>query len=145
MTLQDIVNTITDAFELDPLLPTNTGSYHFSLEQNIDIDLFSPNSSISIFFGKLYPIENNDTTTNTIIKECARIAIGVAKKKKSIISIEEKSLALHLVVKNDHIDVFPDYMKSFASDMYWWKEQVDKYKDQSGLFNSPYGSGMLIP
>lgn len=145
MTLQDIVDTITNAFELEPLLPTSTGSYHFSLDQDIDIDLFSPNSNISIFFGKLYSVENNDTITNTIIKECARIAIGVAKKKRSIVSIKENNLELHLVVKNEYIELFPDYMKSFASDMHWWKEQIDKYKNQPSSFNSPYGGGMLIP
>lgn len=145
MTIQDIVDTIIREFELNPIQPDSNNKYKFTLDGDIDIELFSPNNSISIFFGKLYPVISDDSSTYNIIKECAKIAVSVSKKKKSIVSIEENSIALHMIVKNDSINIFSEYMKNFATDMNWWKQQIEQIENQNISFSSQYGSNIVIP
>ena len=129
--LKQAVNTITSAAGWEPASPDSDGVYHFLVDDDLEMDFFSPDGRSGIFKSTLARVPPDDPSATDLLKVCAQRAVAVCKKRKSVLAIQDDQLALHYVVKlqgassEDLSRLATQGAKDFLNDLAWWKAQLD--------------------
>lgn len=128
--LQQAANYITSAAGWAPANSDSNGVYHFLLDDDLEMDFFSPDGRSGIFQSILAKVPKDDPQATELLKTCAQRAVAVCKKRKSVLAIQSDQLCLHQIIKfqgaspEELARLATQGAKDFLNDLAWWKAEL---------------------
>ncbi len=124
--LQESADAITSAAGWKKASPDAVGVFRFRLEGELDMNLFSPDGRTGILHADLGPLPDGERDADELLRKCASRAVAAARTRRTVFSVEEGRLSLHLLIPLDAaaVESMPRHAKDFLNDLAWWKKQV---------------------
>lgn len=123
--LQESVDAVTAAAGWKKASPDAGGVFRFHLEGDLDMELFSPDGRTGILRADLGPLPALEQDADELLRKCASRMVAASRTRRTVLSVEEGRLSLHLVVPlAEEALSMPRHAKDFLNDLAWWKGQV---------------------
>ncbi len=137
ISLQQAADAITTAAGWNAALPDQEGIFHFRLEGDIHMELFSPEGRTGVLRGDLGPLPQEQNDAEELLKRCAQKVVAICKKRKSVLSVADGHLHLTRLVPLNDVTCFPDEARDFLNDFVWWRHQLEAGQGM-GINSSPF-------
>ena len=138
ISLQQAADAITTAAGWNAAHPDQNGIFHFRLEGDIHMELFSPEGRTGVLRGDLGPLPQEQNDAEDLLKRCAQKVVVICKKRKSVLSVADNHLQLTRLVALNDMALFPNEARDFLNDFVWWRRQIEEGQGQLG-FSSSFG------
>ena len=124
--LQESADAITSAAGWRKASPDARGVFRFRLEGELDMELFSPDGRTGILHADLGPLPEAERDADELLRKCASRVVAAARTRRTVLSVEEGRLSLHLMVPLNAAaaESMSRHAKDFLNDLAWWKNQV---------------------
>ena len=138
--LAQAAETLTKAAGWNPARADEKDVFHFSLENDLDFSLLSPDGRAGILLAALGPAPDAETPQGSAeLERLATLAAGCLKKRSSVLSIaDDNALELYRKVDLQAPSTLPDQVKDFLNDLAWWKRQIQNHGAPSAGASSPF-------
>lgn len=106
--------------------PGEDGRFRFSLEEGLDMEMFSPDGSTCIMRGIVASLPAEGPEAETALAEYAKRAVGRARTGKTVLTVEEGRTVLFRDMRLDKLT--PEEVvreaRDFLNDFAWWRGRV---------------------
>ena len=121
VSLQQAADAITTAAGWNAAHPDQNGIFHFRLEGDIHMELFSPDGRTGVLRGDLGSLPQEQNDAEDLLKRCAQKVVAICKKRKSVLSVANNHLCLTRLVPLNNIGSFPNEARDFLNDFAWYQ------------------------
>lgn len=123
--LQEAADAVTSAAGWKKAVPDAAGVFHFRLEQDLDMDLFSPDGRTLILRAEVGPLPPAERDADDVLRRCASRAVAAGRKRRSVLTLDGGALILHrLLPREGSLEEMPRHVRDFLNDLTWWKAQA---------------------
>ncbi|MEG1610508.1 MAG: hypothetical protein RR317_04935 [Bilophila sp.] len=129
--VQKIANVISKTAGWRVVVPDADGVVRFAMKDGLDMELFSLDGRTAVFRSEIRLLPEHDLRSTQLVQKAAQLAVGVMKKRRSVLSLMEHRLMLHATVHLDSPEaLFSETAEHFLNDLAWWRVQLG---DASGV------------
>lgn len=125
-------------------IPDAEQKYTILFEHDVDITFFSPNDELCIMQASIQKLPEQKHQAEDVLAAYAAQALGKARTKQSIITVEDSNLILydsvHLIQDNMHDITLR--VRDFLNDIAWWRSHT---AGPQSATTPAAPSGMFVP
>lgn len=123
------VQTIAQAANWGMATPDEQGVYHYFLEENLDLDIQSPDGRLLVLSADLGPApEGKGPQADDAFKRLGKLAGGILRHRLSTLSVVGDRLELHqtLDLGSASERACVQAARDFLNDEAWWKANLSE-------------------